>query len=375
MQLPPSKVIDIEDFSAPDLRPYLLEINEQEAARFGSSQDVLVPDSKQWESAMALRTLDEACCASAGRLVAGIGAGTDTTIFALARRGAIVFPVDSYLQGTAWSDVAPAGMLVDAARYCPLKIPTGHVIPVHSSALEINLPSSMFDAVFSCGSIEHLGSLKAVSLAAREIGRILKPGGVASIATEFRIEGPDDMPWFDDNVILFTPELIQRYIVEPSGLVMREPLDVAQSDRTFEERTNVVDFLQRPDCVHEIEEKRAISPNLVLYDDGFLFCSVTITLHKDRGGNSPLEREGLREEHAAVAAQRTALIAELERFQRNPGRAEVWSSGDVASGEIERLRAEIEWLHHAYQRSNAWKHWWVMRPARFLYRQIKRWRA
>jgi hypothetical protein len=48
MSLPLSKIIDLADFASPDLRPYLLEINEQECARFGSAADDIVPDSKQW---------------------------------------------------------------------------------------------------------------------------------------------------------------------------------------------------------------------------------------------------------------------------------------------------------------------------------------
>src|SRR5512144_49067 len=123
MPLPLSKVIDLDDFQAPELRPYLREVNEQEAARFGSSPDDIVPDSKQWECAMALRALDGSGCASRGKMGAGIGAGTEATIFALARRAALVFPVDRYLQRTVWSDVAPAGMLIDPSRYCVLDVP------------------------------------------------------------------------------------------------------------------------------------------------------------------------------------------------------------------------------------------------------------
>src|SRR4029079_10268923 len=158
-ELPLSKTIDIEDFSAPELIPYLREINEEEAIRFGSSADEIVVDSKQWECACALRALDAAQAASPGSWVAGVGAGIEGTIFALARRGCLVFPVDRYLHRSVWSDVAPAGMMVDPARFSQLPFPRGHVIPVHSNALRLNLPDGRFDGVFSSGSIEHFGSL------------------------------------------------------------------------------------------------------------------------------------------------------------------------------------------------------------------------
>ena len=378
MSLAWSKVIDIDDFDAAELRPYLREINEQEAIRFGSSPDDIVPDSKQWECAMALRALDHAGVASEGHVIAGIGAGTEATIFALARRNALVFPVDRYLERTVWSDVAPAGMLIDPSRYSPLPTPRGHVIAIHSSALRLNLPSNTFDGVFSSGSIEHFGSLENVALAACEIGRILKPGGVASIATEFRLEGPPDIPWFDDNVILFTPSMLKEYIVESSGLALREPLVVAQSDRTFEVRRNLVDFLQRAQVIHAIEEKRAVYPNLVLYHEGFLFCSVVLTLYKDHETSSapPLATtDVITSVEARVCAENAALQEALERFQRTVERQEAAPESHVLFGEVERLRAENDALRAAYDRSNAWKQWRLMRPARFVYRRVKRWRG
>lgn len=320
---------------------------------------------------MALRALDREGFAGPGHLIAGIGAGTEATIFALARRGAVVFPVDRYLQRTVWSDVSPVGMLIDPARYCTLDVPRGHVVAIHSSALELNLPSETFDGVFSSGSIEHFGSLEGVAEAAREIGRILKPGGVASIATEFRIDGPEDLPWFDDNVILFTPDLIRQYIVGPSGLTLRTPLDIAQSDRTFETRTNLVDFLQHVNAIHGIEEKRAIYPNLVLYHDGFLFCSVAITLYKDHpipAHVGATKRNGI---HDLLEQERSGLIASLERFQRTPDGAEVTRDASILAAELESLRSQLALLRKEYERSNAWKRWRVMRPVRYAYRRFK----
>jgi SAM-dependent methyltransferase len=323
---------------------------------------------------MALRALDLAGAANPGCMVAGIGAGTEATIFALARRHALVFPVDRYLERTVWSDVAPAGMLLDPARYSALATPRGHVIPIHSSALALNLPSNTFDGVFSSGSIEHFGSLDNVARAAREIARILKPGGVASIATEFRLEGPPDRPWFDDNVILFTPPMLERHIVAPSGLVLREPLALEQSDRTFESRHNLVDFLKRAQTIHGLEEKRAVYPNLVLYHEGFLFCSVVLTLYKDRPLPEVAANGAGSDVEADIAAENAALAASLERFQRTIDASQPAES-HVLFGEVERLRAENDAVRAAYDRSNAWKQWRVMRPARFVYRRVKRWRG
>jgi SAM-dependent methyltransferase len=371
--LPLSKTIDIEDFSSPALLPYLVEINAHEAVRFGSRPEDVLPDSKQWECAMALRAFDRAGALRKGAMVAGIGAGTEATIFALARRGCLVYPVDRYLHRSVWSDVAPAGMMVNPARYSTLPYPRGRVVPVNCSALSLNLPDCTFDGVFSSGSIEHFGSLEKVAIAAREIGRILKPGGVASIATEFRIDGPPDRPWFDDNVILFTPEMLHQYIVGPSGLELRGGIDCAQSERTFETRHNLVDFLQRVQTIHTLEEKRAVYPNLILYHEGFLFCSIALTLYKPMSfGEEAHVSDSVDADRARaiVAAEDAELAAELEHLQRTP--TDGVAAPPVAMGDVQALQAEIGRLHQELERATAWKRTAIMRPVRALYRRFRK---
>ena len=65
------------------------------------------------------------------------------------------------------------------------------------------------------------------------------------------------------------------------------------------------------------------------------------------------------------------LAAALERFQRSSDSdAPARTDTHLLFGEIERLRAENDALRAAYDRSNAWKQWRVMRPARFVYRRF-----
>jgi SAM-dependent methyltransferase len=378
MSLPLSKVVDFDDFASPELVAYLGEINAHEPPRVGSTADDLVPDAKQWASAMLLRALDGAGAASAGRWIAGIGAGAEPIVFALARRKAFVFAVDSYLKRTRWSDEAPAGMLIDPARYSRLDVPTGHVIPIHSSALKVNLPSEAFDGVFSVASFERLGSLTDVVVAAREIARLLKPGGVAAIATEFRVDGPADRKDCGADMLLFTERTLEDCIGKASGLVLREPLLTRQSDRTFESRSAVNDFPGLASSALGLDEMRAGTANLVLYRDGVLFCPVVLVLHKDR----PLpqlddsEMAVLRRAAQGVDADNAAVAADLERYQRTVDAAQTPAAGDAwLFKEIERLQSESSALRAAYDRSNAWKHWPLMRPVRFVYRRVKRWRA
>ena len=104
MSLPWSKIVEVDDFESPELRPYLEEIHHADTMRFGSAPGDVALDSHHWQCAMAVRAIDEAGAASSGRLVAAIGAGTDPTLFLLARRGAVVVAVDRYLDRTPTAD-------------------------------------------------------------------------------------------------------------------------------------------------------------------------------------------------------------------------------------------------------------------------------
>jgi SAM-dependent methyltransferase len=322
MSKPPyNKIIDVVDFEDSHLIPYLHEIAYDEMVRFGLSAPVILPDSKQWECAMMLRTFTECGTIQPRAVFVGIGAGTEQTTFALAAKGCIVYPVDRYLETTPWSDVAPAGMMVRPSQYTNFQYPRGSVIPVHSDARALRLPDEFSDGVYSAGSIEHFGSLEAVAAAAEEIGRVLKPGGVASISTEFRLDGPNGQRWFDDNCILFTPELLDEYIVKPSGLELIGEKKFETSSGTFDGRTVLLDFLEKVKRIDSIGRKRNAYPNLVLYHKGFLFCSVHLALRK------PLERRVM-PSHAQSARFESIVQSEATRASGVlTSQIQEWTSG------------------------------------------------
>ncbi|AYG62423.1 class I SAM-dependent methyltransferase [Rhizobium jaguaris] len=280
VHLPYTKIIDIADFSNPLLLPHLEDIARGEMLRFGLDKPEIVPDSKQWECAMMLRTLSDHGVLRPGAVLAGVGAGTEETTFAIAAKGCVVFPTDRYLETTPWSDVAPAGMMVRPNQFSQFDCPRGSIIPVHSDARVLSLPSNFFDGVYSAGSIEHFGSIEAVAAAAEEIGRILKPGGIAVLSTEFRLDGPVDKQWFSDDCILFTPALLQEHIIESSGLeVIGTPVYTTSQD-TYDSRVVLIEFLQKAKSMTSLSDKKNAYPNLVLYHDGYLFCSVHLALRK-----------------------------------------------------------------------------------------------
>ena len=96
-------------------------------------------------------------------------------------------------------------------------------------ACELWYEDETFDGIFSSGSIEHFGSLERIELAMDEAFRVLKPGGTASFSTEFLIEG--NPLEFEDDMVMFTPELIDRYLVGDRDWATVSPIDYSSPTR------------------------------------------------------------------------------------------------------------------------------------------------
>jgi SAM-dependent methyltransferase len=274
-----NRLCNLEDFADPSLRTIIREVFQHELDAFPPDYPDGVADSKQWEIAMAIRGLrDHGALTPQARLL-GVGAGTEITSFFLTRYANEVVATDIYANSEAWADVAPAAFLANPAAFSVIPYDTRRLVPLHMDGRVLDFPDNSFDGVFSSGSIEHFGSRESVSNAAYEIGRVLKPGGIAAIATEFKLGGAPGDGW-DPNVILFTADTLRKYIVEASGLEPVDQPEFEMSDATLATRRDLVGFLAGASAVSSPAEKIGIYPNLILFHEGYVFCSVHVTLRK-----------------------------------------------------------------------------------------------
>lgn len=171
---------------------------------------------KQWEIRKAITTLEAFGMIHVDADILGVGAAREDTIFILSNRVNRVFATDIYLDGKEWSHWYKPEFMMGVYE-TDLPHDPDRIVVQHMDGRKLRHPDDSFDGIFSSGSIEHFGGWEDIAQAAREIGRVLKPGGIASLSTEFKISGEGD-GW--QGVMLFTPETIMRYIVEPSGLTM-----------------------------------------------------------------------------------------------------------------------------------------------------------
>jgi SAM-dependent methyltransferase len=280
-----NRLCNIGDFGEESLKKVIRQVFAHEVPLFPPDYPDGVADSKQWEIAMAVRALrDHGALRPDARLL-GIGAGTEATTFYVSREVRQVVATDVYAGAGPWSDVAPTAFLVAPHEFAGnMLCDPQRIMPLHQDARALDLPDGEFDGIFSSGSIEHFGSLRFVANAAFEIGRVLKRGGIAAIATEFKTAGPPDGDGWDPSVILFTREKLRRWIVDASGLDPVDELDTTLSDETLSVRRDLVGFLNANQQITHPAQKIGVYPNLILYHEGYLFCSVHLALRKPTTG-------------------------------------------------------------------------------------------
>jgi SAM-dependent methyltransferase len=105
----------------------------------------------------------------------------------------------------------------------------------HMDALDLAYEDETFDGIFSSGSIEHFGSLENIHRSVVEMYRVLKPGGICALATEFKLKGPAGMP----GTHLFTEDELKSVIFDGLDWTPASPLELSVSDATA---TAPIDF-------------------------------------------------------------------------------------------------------------------------------------
>jgi len=227
-----SKICNLEDFSHPDLLPVIRDVFAHELERFGPDFPRGHEFRKYWEVAMAVRTLVHEAGLGEDAEVLGVGAGHEPTIFHLTRFVRRVFATDLYLDPGAWEGQASASLLIDPVDFWPFEWNPRRLVVQHMDALDLRYEDESFDGVFSSSSIEHFGGPDAVACSLDEIWRVLKPGGVLSLSTEWRIEGPRGGP-VEGGTMLFDADDLRDLVLGERPWSLLSPFDESISPATL----------------------------------------------------------------------------------------------------------------------------------------------
>lgn len=301
-----NKIMNVEDLDSPELFDLIREIYPHMTGVWYRR--------KVWEGAMILRTIKDYAGMRGSCL--SVGAGTENLGFYLTNFFSEMHMTDLYANADIWHDVAPAGMLVNPAQYCPTNITCDlrKLVVQHMDGRFLRYPDDRFDVVICDSSIEHFGALGHIEQAAREMGRVLKPGGLAIIVTEFMLSGPGD-GWPGTKV--FSHSRLQEHILNPSGLRLLDELDLSVSEATLQTATPLSHVIEGhtidPDTFREV----------VLNFDGYTFTSVHLALVKDRV-NPYLSGDEFKEYEAA--------LQELPEHERRQALLGTWFNSEDKDG-------------------------------------------
>jgi SAM-dependent methyltransferase len=222
------KLCELGDFRDPDLRELIRDM-----AAVGPERPDY-PDGeehrKPWEVAMSARALRDFGALHEDAEILGVGAGSEATIFWLTRHVKRVFATDLYLTEDSWSELdSGAGMLHAPEGETTLDWNPRRLVVQHMDALELRYEDDSFDGIFSSGSIEHFGALDDIHKSVEEMYRVVRPGGVVALATEFRLAGP---PPGLPGTALFDQDELRRVLLEGLDWELPSQLDFSISEET-----------------------------------------------------------------------------------------------------------------------------------------------
>ena len=250
-------------------------------------------ERKVWEFAMLALFLEATGRMNEQTEALAVGAGDERIVFWLANRLGRVVATDIYGEGDFAEREAKSSMLANPAAHAPFPYREDRLEVRWMDARRLDFPDASFDVVFSLSSFEHFGTPDDVAAASAELGRVLRPGGHAFIATECFIRrhwsnaAPVDAAvraatfgrkrrraGFRRRAVVvevFTPSELERLIVAPSGLELMQPLDLAQPPLVNVTRTDA-------GGLHP--ESGDYWPHVILEASRSLFTSVSLPLRK-----------------------------------------------------------------------------------------------
>jgi SAM-dependent methyltransferase len=193
--------------------------------------------------------------------VISVGAGHECVLYWLANHVGRVVATDLY--DDQWRESrareGDASVLQNGAAYTPFPYREDRLTFLRMDGRRLTFPDDTFDVAYSLSSIEHFGGFAGAAAALDEMVRVVKPGGIVAVATEYRLSGPAREE-------VFEPEEVRALFSRPRVRLV-EPLD---EDVYRRYRYMPVDLIRAP----------YQTPHLVVKIDDTIFTSVIGFLEK-----------------------------------------------------------------------------------------------
>jgi SAM-dependent methyltransferase len=193
--------------------------------------------------------------------VLSVGAGHEPPLYWLANRAGRVYATDLYEQqwGSAFGNEGDASVLSDPAAFAPFEYRRDRLVFLRMDGARLAFRDASFDVAYSLSSIEHFGGFEGARRSVGDMARVLKPGGVLALATEWCVRGVAGGEIFSADEV--------RAIIDHPGLRLVEPID----DRVWHR------YAAEP---VDLKVNRFQTPHMLLKHDDAIFTSVFVFLEK-----------------------------------------------------------------------------------------------
>jgi SAM-dependent methyltransferase len=193
--------------------------------------------------------------------VLSVGAGHECPLYWLANRVGRVYATDLYEKSwqSAFGREGDAAVLSDASAFAPFEYRRDHLRFLRMDGSRLAFRDARFDIVYSLSSIEHFGGFEGARRSVVDMTRVLKPGGILALATEWCVRGRAGGE-------VFSPAEV-RGIIDHRGLQLVEPIDDRVWDRYDAEPV-------------DLRVNRFQTPHMLLKDGEAIFTSVFVFLRK-----------------------------------------------------------------------------------------------
>lgn len=227
----------------------------------GEPADKISMHRKTYEFTQMLFGLERLGMLRPDATVVSVGAGHEKPLYWLANRVARVVATDMY-EGEWQSSGAMEGDAHVIARpedYAPFPYPAERLVFLKMDGRRLAFRDGTFDIAYSLSSIEHFGGVEAAWQAMDEMARVLRPGGIVAVATEYCLSGPPHHEAFQPDEV--------RAILDRPRLRLVQPVD-----ERVHARYDVVPV--------DLWQNRYQTPHMAVKDRDTVFTSVMAFLEK-----------------------------------------------------------------------------------------------
>lgn len=225
---------------------------------------------KPWEWALGIVAMSRFGKLNKDCTAIGVGSGTEAIIFYLTNKLKHVYATDLY-EGKEWKQ-APTDFPANPKKYAPFPYNEKALTVLRMDATKLEFLSDSFDIAFSFSSIEHFGGMNhsGALQSLKEIQRVLKPKGIAIVATEYIINNKEHPEFFNRKTIY--SDLLDKLEMQ-----LVEPLDLRITNKTLD---TVMDFFISENWLNLDEDYRRTHPVILLRLYNILYTSVMLVFQK-----------------------------------------------------------------------------------------------